>query len=225
MNILYEERGSDSPIIETIMQGHTLGPDTTTRPAENHWHMVFARHNGTRYSFLVGPWTSSGVVTVPENADILWIKFRLGTFMPHLPMRNLLNTETILGEGVLNSFWLNGSAWQLPDYHNAETFVDRLVRDDLLVFDPVVNSALHDRPPELSDRTVRHHFLQTTGLTQNHIRQMERAERATALLQQGTSILGTVFETGYFDQSHLTRSLKRFIGHTPAQIIQLSAPE
>jgi hypothetical protein len=27
------------------------------------------------------------------------------------------------------SFWLNGSAWQFPDYDNVETFVDRLVRE------------------------------------------------------------------------------------------------
>ncbi len=33
------------------------------------------------------------------------------------------------------------------------------------------------------------------------------------------SILDTVERAGYFDQPHLTRSLKRFIGQTPAQII------
>lgn len=225
MNIIYEERGADSPYIESIMHGHTVSRDTTTRPAENHWHMVFARHNDHRYSFLVGPWTSSGIITVPEDADILWIKFKLGTFMPHLPTRKLLNTETLLGEGASNSFWLQGSTWQLPDYDNAETFVDHLVRDDLLVCDPVVNAALHDHLPEMSDRTLRHHFLRATGVTQNHIRQMRRAEQAATLLQQGTSILDTVFEAGYYDQPHLTRSLKRFIGYTPAQIRQLSEPE
>ncbi len=36
---------------------------------------------------------------------------------------------------------------------------------------------------------------------------------------RGVSILDAVHEAGYFDQSHLTRSLKHFIGLTPAQII------
>jgi AraC-like DNA-binding protein len=33
-----------------------------------------------------------------------------------------------------------------------------------------------------------------------------------------------VYETGYFDQSHLTHALKRFIGYTPAQLVRLSQP-
>ena len=37
-------------------------------------------------------------------------------------------------------------------------------------------------------------------------------------------ILDTVEEAGYFDQSHLTRSLKQWVGHTPAQIIRMSQP-
>jgi methylphosphotriester-DNA--protein-cysteine methyltransferase len=57
-------------------------------------------------------------------------------------------------------------------------------------------------------------------LTQLHIYQAERARRAEALLRQGVSILDTVFEAGYYDQPHLTRSLKQFIGHTPGQIVQ-----
>jgi methylphosphotriester-DNA--protein-cysteine methyltransferase len=72
---------------------------------------------------------------------------------------------------------------------------------------------------------VRHRFLQATGLTQSHIRQVERAQRAATLLRQGVSILDTVYETGYFDQPHLTRSLKQFVGYTPAQMIPVSRPE
>ena len=145
--------------------------------------------------------------------------------MPHLPARDCLDLETILPGAASHSFWLKGSAWQFPDYDNAETFVDRLVRDDVLVRDPVVNAVLQGQPQEMSARTVRHRFLRATGFTQSHIRQIERAQRAAALLQQGVSILDTVFEAGYFDQPHLTRSLKQWIGHTPAQIIRMSKPE
>jgi methylphosphotriester-DNA--protein-cysteine methyltransferase len=57
-------------------------------------------------------------------------------------------------------------------------------------------------------------------MTHSTIRQIERARHATYLLKQGVSILDTVHEAGYFDQPHLTRSLKFFIGQTPAQIIR-----
>jgi methylphosphotriester-DNA--protein-cysteine methyltransferase len=64
-----------------------------------------------------------------------------------------------------------------------------------------------------------------TGLRQNHIRQYKRAQQAARLLQQGVPILDTVYEAGYFDQPHLTRSLKQFIGYTPAQIIHIPESE
>ncbi len=224
MNIISEERSSDSPYVETITRGQTVSDGSSIRPAEVHWHMVFTRHNGNLYPFVVGPWTTSGVVTFTDGAEILWIKFRLGTCIPHLPTRNLVDKETILPGAAGDSFWLKGSAWQFPDYDNVETFVDRLVHEDVLVWDPVVNAALQDRLPEMSARTLRHHFLRTTGLTKSHIRQAERAQRAAVRLEQGVPITDTVYELGYFDQPHMTRAMKRFLGYTPAQIARVSQP-
>jgi hypothetical protein len=218
MSFVTEERPSDSPYIETITRGRTVSTGSTIRPAECHWHMVFTRQNGHFYPIMVGPWTTSGVVAFTADAEILWVKFKLGTFMPHLPVRNILNAEMILPEATGNSFWLESSAWQFPDYDNVEAFVGRLVRQEMLVCDPVVKTALQDRAPEMPARTVRQHFLRATGMSHSHIRQIERAQRAALLLEHGIPILDTVFELGYFDQPHLTRSLKQFIGYTPAQL-------
>ena len=57
------------------------------------------------------------------------------------------------------------------------------------------------------------------------IRQIERARYAMTLLCQGTSILDTVYKAGYYDQSHMTNSLKRFLGQTPAQITHAIAAQ
>jgi hypothetical protein len=225
MSLIYEERLSDSPYIETVTQGWTVRDGSTIRPAEIHWHMVFVKHSGGLRPLLVGPLPTAGVASWGEGAEILWIKFKLGTFIPHLPTRKFLDKETTLPEGAGKSFWLKGSAWQFPSYDNVETFVNRLVRADVLARDPVVNAALRDQLPAMSPRTVRHRFLQAAGLTQSHIRQAQRAQQAAARLRQGVSILDTVDELGYFDQPHLTRSLKQFIGYTPAHIAQMSKPE
>ena len=225
MSIIFEGRGSDSPYVETITRGHTTRADSVIRPAENSWHMVLVQHDGTSRLLIVGPWTKSGVVSYPAGAELLWIRFKLGVFMPHLPTRNVLDLETILPRVSTHSFWLHQSAWQLPDFENADTFVDKLARNDVLVCDPVVNAALEDQLPNMASRTVRHRFLRATGLTQSHIRQMKRAQRARALLEQGVSIPDTMFEAGYFDQPHLTRSLKHFIGYTPAQILRMRMPQ
>ena len=220
----YRERGSDSPLVERVQQARVAFTGSTIRPAEIHWHIVLARYRGEARVVLAGPLTSSGVVSVPEGAEILWIKLRLGAFMPHLPARHMLDTETTLPGAASDSFWLHGSAWQFPDYENVDTFVSRLAAEEVLVHDPLVNEVLQDRPPELSVRTIRHRFLRATGLTQGQIRQFERAQRAASVLQQGATILDTVFEAGYSDQPHLTRSLKRWIGHTPAQLTRPTVP-
>jgi AraC-like DNA-binding protein len=224
MSLVSEARLSDSPYIESVMRGWTLSEGTTIRPAEIHWHMVFVSHPGGTLPLVVGPLTSSGTAGWGEGAEILWIKFKLGVFMPHLPAKVYIDGERALPEASSQRFWWKGSARQFPNFENVETFIERLVREDDLVRDPVVHAALQDQPLEMSPRTLRHRFLQATGQTQNHIRQYERAIKAASLLRHGVSILDTVFEAGYFDQPHLTRSLKQFVGHTPAQILRDSQP-
>lgn len=225
MSIVAQDRPSDSPYVELITHGHTLSDGSTIRPAECHWHLVLVRHEGRFRPLVVGPLPKSGVASWGADAEILWIKFRLGTFMPHLPVREYLNVETPLPGAASHSFWLKGSAWEFPDFENVDTFVDRLVRAEILVCDPLVQAALQDAPPQdVPPRTIRHRFLRTTGLSQNTIRQMKRAQHAASLLKAGCSILDTVEEAGYFDQPHLTRALRHFVGHTPAQIIRLSRP-
>jgi AraC-like DNA-binding protein len=221
MSLIYEYRFSDSPYIETITQGRTVSSSFTVRPSEINWHMVFVKRNGTLQPLMVGPWTESGTVQFVEDVELLWIKFKLGTFMPHLPVKNYLNTEAAMPDASSKSFWLKSSAWQIPTYENVETFVNRLVREDILTHDHVVNAALQDQLPQetMASRTVRHRFLRATGLSQGHILQFERAQQAVALLEQGVSILDVVYQLGYYDQPHLTRSLKRFVGKTPAQYV------
>lgn len=225
MSLNYEERVSDSPYVERVTHGWTTGKGSTIRPAEVHWHMILTRHSGGTSFMLVGPLETSGVVSWGGEAEILWIKLKLGTFMPHLPTREFLESETTLPEASSRSFWLKGAAWQFPDYENADTFVQKLVREEVLAYDPLVNAVLQGEPHDLSPRTVRHRFLRAAGLPQGHILQFERAQRAAQLLRETGSIVDTVFEAGYFDQPHLTRSLKQFIGYTPAQILQMSRPE
>lgn len=224
MSLISEQRLSDSPYIESVTRGWTMKEGSTIRPAEIHWHMVFVKHRGGSLPLVVGPLTSSGTASWGEGGEILWIKFKLGVFMPHLPARNFLNGEQTLPDASSDRFWWKGASWQFPTYENVETFIARLVREEELVRDPVVNATLQDQPVEMPARTVRHRFLQATGQTQSHIRQYERAIKAASLLRHGVSILDTVFEAGYFDQPHLTRSLKQFVGHTPAQIIRDSQP-
>jgi hypothetical protein len=168
-----------------------------------------------------GPETRATQADCPAEGEWVAIRFKLGTFMPLLPARELRDRRDVtLPEATRRSFWLNGSAWEYPTFENAETFVKLLVNDGLIAFDAAVDSAFQGQRPQVSLRSAQRHFLQATGLTRSTICKIERARLATNLLKQGVAILDTAHQAGYFDQAHLTRSLKHLIGLTPAQIIR-----
>jgi AraC-like DNA-binding protein len=220
MDLLCDERLSDSPLVTRIWRSHSESAGSFISIADSHWGMVVTKYRGRITLTVRGPETRATPAYCPEDADFVGIQFAPGTLMPNLPARMLMDRcDVNLPEATSKSFWLNGSAWQIFDYENVETFVDRLVRDGLLLFDPVIGAVLKRRPVGISLRTVQRRFLQATGLTQGIVFQIERARQATALLKQGISILDVVDEAGYFDQPHLTRSLKHLVGQTPAQII------
>jgi hypothetical protein len=88
------------------------------------------------------------------DAEFFGIQFSLGTFMPSLRLRQLIDRSLTLPPGSSSSFWLDGSAWELPGPDNADVFVDRLVRRGLLVHDPVASAAVQDDVEGLSARSV-----------------------------------------------------------------------
>ena len=157
------------------------------------------------------------------GAASLWVRFRVGTFMPHIPPTTILNRELELPRHGRDKFWLHGRTWDIPNFDNADTFVEHLVRGGVLTCDPLVDAALHGELTRVPARTIRHHFQHSTGLRQNVIQQIARVQRAVALLQQGHPPLATAQALGYADQSHLTRSVKRFLGSTPHEI-HVSSP-
>lgn len=226
MDFDFETRPSDSPFVEMVWCTRSERAGTFTSLAACQWEMVVTKVNG-RTSFTVrGPETKATPADCPADGEFVGIVFKLGTFMPDfLPGTLRDRNDVTLPEAAGQSFWLNSSAWQFPDYDNADTFVDRLARGGLLARDEIVGAVLQGHQPKISARSVRRHFLRATGLTHGCIRQIERARHAMTLLQQGASILDTVYEAGYFDQAHLTRSLKHFVGQTPAQIATASRPE
>jgi AraC-like DNA-binding protein len=225
MIFTFAERPSDSSFVERIWYAQSERAGAFSSLATSHWEMVVARHNGKMTLTVRGPETKATPVYCSVQAEWFGIIFKLGSFMPHLPASDLIDGSVDLPEAASTSFWLHGSVWQFPNYDNADTFVDRLVREGLLVRDPIVDAVLRHQPQALSPRSIQRRFLRATGLTQGSIRQIERARYATTLLQQGLPILDTVVQAGYADQAHLTRSLKYFSGKTPAQIVRKTEPE
>ena len=225
MEFNFDTRPSDSPLIEAIWRTQSVGGGSFISTAASHWEMVVTKQKDKITLSIRGPETKASPSPIPEDAEFLGIIFKHGAFMPHLSATKLVDEEIHLPETARNSFWLHGSAWQFPSFENADTFVNRLVRNELLLQDQVVEDVLRGQTQDLSLRSLQRRFLHITGLTYKAIQQIERARQALALLQSGVPIPETAYQAGYFDQAHLTNSLRRFVGQTPAQISRTNQPE
>ena len=219
MPLFIEERTSDSPYISHIWRSRSEQIDSFISIATNQWDLVIWKQYGKTYLAVQGPETQASIAPVPRDAEFFGILFKPGAFMPHLPVTQLVNGNAALPEANSRTFWLGGSAWEVPTYENAEVFVDRLVRSEMLVREKVVDEVLQGHHLDLSLRSIQRRFLRATGLTHNTIQQIARARQATLLLQQGKPIIDVAYGLGYFDQSHLHRVMKHFIGEPPSQLI------
>jgi hypothetical protein len=221
MFLIFDDRPSDSPLVERIWRSHSDRAGAFVSVAESRFEMVVTRHRGKMFLTLRGPETHATTADCPAEGEWLGIRFRLGTFMPQLLPGVLRDRRDVTLPGAASrSFWLTGSAWEYPDFDNADTFVTRLAQKGIIARDSAVDAVLHRQPRASSLRSAQRHFLRATGLSHSGVRQIERARYATHLLKDGVSILDAVHLAGYFDQAHLTRSLKHRIGQTPAEIIR-----
>jgi AraC-like DNA-binding protein len=216
--IEFRDRPADSPFVERVWESRSARAGSFHSMAACHWVMVVTRHEGRTFLTIRGPETRASLAECPAGGEWVGIHFKLGSFMPQLPLAQVSDRHDLTLPGNGRSFRLDGSNWAYPGFENAEAFVARLARRGLVTVDPAILAALAGAPARKSHRTEQRHFLRATGMTQGTLRQIERAREATVRLRAGGGIADVAYDLGYSDQAHLTRSLRRFIGQTPAQV-------
>jgi AraC-like DNA-binding protein len=213
-------RTVDGPFVESLWRTTSVPRKSFISTASSYWEFCVWATSGRTHVTMRGPSRAASVVPIPQDAEFFGIRFKPGAFLISLPAARLVDRDLTLPESVGNSFRLDGGSWEIPTFENADVFLDKLIRGGLLVRDSLVQSALQGQTLDLSRRSIERRVTSATGLSLGTIRQIERAHAAAALLDRGVSILDTVVRTGYADQPHLTRSIKRFIGQTPAEMIR-----
>ena len=214
------DRPSDSPYIQRVWRYHSDGCGSFLSIVECRSELVVTRYQGRIRVTLRGPETVATRLSYAADEDWMGIRLKPGVFLPSWPAQELVDRGVNLPEVAGGSFWLDGSVWQVPDCDDADTFVAQLARAGVLAIDDTVPAALRGDLTDASPRTVQRRFLQATGVTRSVAQQIERARYAALLLMRGDSIADVTYAAGYFDQPHLTRSMKRLIGQTPAELLR-----
>ena len=147
-----EHRPSASPYVERVWRSRSDAVARMTSVATPRWSLVFWEQEGRMHGAVQGPESQASPAPVPEDATFFGIDFALGATMPRLPVGRLVDGNTEIPDVTRTSFWLDGSAWQLPDYDNAEEFVRRLAREGVVVRDPLVADVVRGAEPDLSAR-------------------------------------------------------------------------
>src|SRR5215203_5934453 len=124
--VLEDARSANSSFVEMVWRIRSERAGTFTSVAASNWEMVIATFNGKEMITAHGPETKASEADFPADAEFFGITFKLGAFMPHLPVKALLDRQdTTLPQASRNTFWLQGSAWELPTFENADVFVSQ----------------------------------------------------------------------------------------------------
>jgi hypothetical protein len=182
------------------------------------WGLVFWEQAGRAYAGITGPETRTGTAPVPEGATFTGIEFAVGTSLRAVPTPALVDGGIGLPDTTRRTFRLDGARWETPGPDDAEALVESLVRAGIVVRDLLVADVLRGHRPAVSGRTVERRFRAATGLTQGAVRQIERARTAAELLAAGDPAADIVVKLDYFDEPHLARALRSYVGRTARQL-------
>ncbi len=181
--------------------------------------LVFWEQAGRTYAGITGPETRTGTAPVPEDATFMGIDLAVGVSLRAVPTPALVDGGVRLPTGTARrTFLLDGACWEMPGLDDAEALVDGLVRAGVVVRDPLVAEVLGGHRPAVSGRTVERRFRAATGLTRGEIQRIEKARTAAGLLAAGDAAADVVAKLGYFDEPHLARALRSYVGRTARQL-------
>ncbi|MFF0729711.1 helix-turn-helix domain-containing protein [Streptomyces sp. NPDC004134] len=218
MELRFDTRPSDSPWVDSVWTCTSGRVTAMTSVAGVHWGLVFWRQDGRSYAAVTGPETRTGTAPVPEGAAFTGIEFALGTSLRAVPTPALVDGGVELPDTAGRTFRLDGARWETPRADDAEALVERLVRAGVVVRDPLVAEVLRGHRPAVSGRTVERRFRAATGLTRGAAAQIARARTAAELLAGGAPAASVVAGLGYYDEPHLARALRSYVGRTAGQL-------
>jgi hypothetical protein len=212
MTQIHKNRKSPHPFVETIWQSTNVSDGTYLATPDRSWDLIAMIHaDGRKEMMLTGQATKPMYVPYFAGTSSVVISFTPSSYLPSYPSDALIDSFEMLTTPDNEHFVLAGHTFSFPTFENAEILVEQMIEKGILKSDPVVGG----KQSAHSSRTAQRHFTSTTGMSRKSLEQIERAQHAVSLLQKGKRPADAAADSGYSDQPHLTKSLKKIMGVSP----------
>jgi hypothetical protein len=220
VGLTFDAVAGDLPLVRRVWSARCDATTDFSSAAKASSMIAFARGDGGLTVHVRGPETRGTSLTCSQGWEFFGVELRLGAYLPLYPPSGLTDLRdallpTLPGGRIL----LDNRDWEMPTEQNVDVFVDRLVRADLLFFDPLVEEIRHgERPRGMSERIAQIRFRRAVGISHRKLVSIERARHAAQLLTAGRSIADVVTAGGYYDQSQLARAMRWATDRTPGEL-------
>lgn len=219
MSQIHERRQSDNPYIDTVWKSVATSDGTYLVTPDGSWDIIAAEEpDGTKIVFLAGQVTKPTRLPYKAGNKSVVISLSAGAYLPYLSGAVPADSFIMLPVASNTHFKLAEHTFAIPTYNTVEELVDEMISSGVLKNDSIVAGILHRTPKAASKRSVQRHFKTTTGISHKKLEDIQRAQQAVRLLKKGTDPTTTASDTGYYDQPHLTKSLKRLMDSSPSSV-------
>ncbi|KRA97848.1 hypothetical protein ASD83_12255 [Devosia sp. Root685] len=218
MHTVVKLDGWSSPVVEAVTHTTFNADGSTMMQPDGCWDIAVLKSASGTTVLRTGLTTSAVTHNFSAGDEILSIAFKPSSFMSLMPGERMRDEGVVLSNIGRDRFWLGSDVLEIPTFDTVDRFVGKLLNNGIVEDNSLVASVVSGHPMAMSERTMQRHFLKTTGLTYKTFTQIERAQKALSLLQQGRPAADVAFALGYADQPHMIRSLRAIMGQTPGQI-------
>lgn len=219
MSQIHRNRKSNHPLVETVWATQNIADGVYTATPDASWDLiVLMQSDGSKSMMLTGQSTKPMDVPYTKGTNSVVISFIPGAYLPAHPAKQLLDSFEMLPNADEDHFILAGEIFAFPTFDTVEQLVESMIKAGVLLVDPVVYSTMINKKWAASDRSVQRHFSKNAGLTQKYIEQIIRTQEAVRQLQQGKTPRDVAADTGFYDQPHLARSLKKIMNTKLSQV-------
>ena len=214
-----ERRTSDNPYIDRVWRSTALSDGTYLATPDSSWDLIAAiKADGARMVFITGQATKAERLNYKAGEQSVVIQFAAGAYLPVFKGAPFTDSFVILQLPDDMHFELAGNIFPWPTFENAEELIDEMVRLGVLANDDIVDGVLRGTPKAASKRSIERHFKTTTGLSPKKMADIRRAQEAVRMLKSGKDPSTTAVDAGYYDQPHLSKSLKKLMDSLPSDV-------